>query len=301
MVKGTIKNDTNKFQSLPISTQTVMIYFNCLFNINNIHSILHVEKCSETDLKKVVGEHGKIYHVKDRDGVRGIPTKKKGNFRNQITLKIWIIDKLITVKIFPTGKLQLSGCKTSKHHEGTAIELIKHIKKYQEPDKECIILNTNEPLTAIIEVVMVNVDFFIGFDIELAKLDAILQTEDNAFYTIFDAPVTSNVNIKLDYDNPGTDKFRKITFSGDKTKLSYTNKCPKSRPKKMYKHTFLVFSTSKIIQSGRYYDTQMEAAYTKFMEFMNAHRKDIELVISDKKQDISDILKNRGSLNIKLK
>ncbi len=104
------------FRTLPISTQTVMAYANCRFNIVNIFDQLPIEDIGDTNIKKITGEHGKIYQLKRAGQVRGAPTKK-GHFRNQITAYIYILDKMITVKIFPTGKFHLTGCKNLKHQQ----------------------------------------------------------------------------------------------------------------------------------------------------------------------------------------
>jgi len=97
------------FKTLPISTQTVMAYINCKFNIENIESSLeyvNVQNLSEADLKKVQGKHGEIYQIKGPNVTKGVPAKK-GHFRNQITIKLFIIDKIVTIKIFRTGRRQV--------------------------------------------------------------------------------------------------------------------------------------------------------------------------------------------------
>ena len=281
---------TKPFRTLPISTQTVMAYVNCRFDIVNIFDQLPIEDTGETIMKKINGEHGKIYQLKRAGQVRGAPTKK-GHFRNQITAYIYILDKMITVKIFPTGKFHLTGCKNLKHQQHAIVELIRHIRLIHTADVPTFEMEDTQPLNVILEVVMVNVDFHLGFDIDQKKLDQLLQYDTNDFYTIYETPVNTSVNIKLDYPDPDDKRFQQIIIEGSVEKpavtFTTTKECPKARINKTRTHTFLVFSSSKVIQSGRYYESEMEPAYQKFHNFIVKHRNHIELQLYEQRFDMS--------------
>lgn len=297
------KKRIKPFDTLPISTQTVMGYTNCTFNLDNMFKNLPVEEIDCTNIKKIKGEHGKIYQLKYAAGVRGIPTKS-GNFRNQITAYLFVIDKLITMKIFPTGKFHMTGCKRKEHPEQAVIQLLLAMKKYSTPEAPMYTMDVPEqPITVTIEVVMINVDFHLGFEVDQQKLDDLLRQTNNDFYTIYDTPVNTSVNVKLDYPEPDAKNYPKIIIDGDPDKpdITYTTTdiCPKATPKNTRTHTFLVFSSSKVIQSGRYYDTQMEIAYRKFHDFIIANRKKIELKLNNEKFDMSQ-LKGLGNGKLKL-
>lgn len=292
------------FKNLPVSTQTVMAYANCTFDINNIYENLPVEDIGNQDMKKIKGEHGKIYQLKRAGQVRGAPTKK-GHFRNQITAYIYILDKMITVKIFPTGKFHLTGCKHLKHQQKAIVELMNHIRKIHTEKAPTIMLEDDKSLNVILEVVMVNVDFHLGFDVDQRKLDNVLQKESNDFYTIYETPVNTSVNIKLDYPDPNQKKYNQVVFKGTvkKPRIVYTTttECPKARINNTRTHTFLVFSSSKVIQSGRYYDSEMEPAYRKFHNFIKKNREKIELQLEEKKFDMSELKGMNGEpLRIKI-
>jgi len=293
------------FRSLPISTQTVMAYANCTFNIEAIFNKLPVEDIGDTPIKKIDGEHGKIYQLKRAGKVRGVSTKK-GDFRNQITAYIYILDKMITAKIFPTGKFHLTGCKHSKHQQNAVLELINHIRTANSKDEPTFKMEDQNPLNVILEVVMVNVDFHLGFDVDQKKLDKLLQCDNNEFYTIYETPVNTSVNIKLDYPDPNKKKFRQVIIEGsiNKPKVTFTttNICPKARKSNTRTHTFLVFSSSKVIQSGRYYDSEMEPAYQKFYDFISNNRKNIELKLQEQEFDMNMLtgLKQLTPLQIKV-
>ena len=282
--------NTRPFKALPISTQTVMAYANCTFNINNIFDNLPVEDIGDNNIKKVAGEHGKIYQLKRAGEVRGAPTKK-GHFRNQITAYIYVIDKMITAKIFPTGKFHLTGCKNVKHQQQAVVELINHIRCIHSDDTPAITMEGDSPLNVILEVVMVNVDFHLGFNVDQRKLDHLLQSEGCDFYTIFETPVNTSVNIKLDYPDPTDKKYNQVIIEGPvekpKVTLTTTSECQKAKNSKTRTHTFLVFSSSKVIQSGRYYDSEMEPAYQKFHDFIVENKDQIELQLQDRDFDMS--------------
>lgn len=293
------------FDGLPISTQTVMAYVNCRFDINNIFDNLPCEDIGNTSIKKIAGQHGKIYQLKRAGQVRGAPTKK-GHFRNQITAYIYILDKMITVKIFPTGKFHLTGCKNLAHQQQTIVELMKHIRKIHTEDNPTYEMEDDQPLNIILEVVMVNVDFHLGFDVDQRKLDRLLQKESNEFYTIYETPVNTSVNIKLDYPDPDEKCFQQIIIEGtpDDPEVTFTttNECPKARVNSTRTHTFLVFSSSKVIQSGRYYESEMEPAYKKFHDFILRNRKDIELQLQEQRFDMTQLkgMGNGSQLQIKV-
>lgn len=291
-----VSSGTNKpFNALPISTQTVMAYINCSFNKENLFELLPAENVTEKEFilisrGKMKGEHGKFYRLKLGKKVRGAPTKQ-GNFRNQLTVCPYIYDKIVTIKIFPTGKLHLTGCKTTQHRQEAVIVLLNHIRLCHTEDVPTYTISDDQPLNAILEVVMVNVDFHLGFDIDQEKLDRLFQS-NNEFYTVYETEQPS-VNIKLDYPDPDLKQYTKIIIDGEINnpiiKYETVNECPKAKAANTRTHTFLVFSSSKVIQSGRYYDSEMEPAYKKFREFIIKNRSKIELKLSEKKFDMSKL------------
>jgi TATA-box binding protein (TBP) (component of TFIID and TFIIIB) len=299
-----LKKDVS-FNTLPISTQTVMAYMNCKFDINNIFNKLPVDN-SFDNLKNIKGENGKIYQLKRAGQIRGVPSKKdiSKNFRNQITAYIFIIDKIITAKIFPTGKFHLTGCKTLKHQQYASIELLNHIRQCHTNEEPTIEITDNQPLNVILEVVMVNIDFHLGFDVDQRKLDRLLQSEDCEFYTIYETPVNTSVNIKLDYPEPKQKKFNQIIIEGSVNNpditFTTTDKCLQARDTLTRTHTFLVFSSSKVIQSGRFYDSEMEPAYKKFHNFILKHRDEIELKPQEKTFDLSQLKSMQKPIQLNL-
>jgi len=262
------------FKTLPISTQTVMAYSNCSFNIRNIERKLEATCIENIPTKKFCGEDGKIYFKKTL----------KIDFRNQKTYLICVKGKMITLKLFPNGKLHLTGCKTLEHQRSAIITLINAIRKAHS-SLEPTFLKADGPIKIILDVVMVNVDFNINFCINQRNLDKLLQNNATDFYTIYESSINNSINIKLDYDEPLNKKYEQITIQGsiEKPKIlfSTTDVCNESKTNGRRTHTFLVFTSSKVIFSGRYYDNEMEIAYKKFNKFIIENKKKIEF--SEKK------------------
>jgi len=281
--------EAQDFTNLPISTQTVMAYMNCSFkNIDKLFEMLDINNSFDTLLEAgeygkqhAKKEHGRIYQAKYAGQVKGIPSKR-GGLRNQITATIFVLDKLITVKIIPTGKFHLTGCKTLEHSQKAAIELIKIIRII---DKKCdntiIEMEDDQPLNCRFQPVMINVHFHLGFDVDQNKLDMLLQNDTIDFTSIYETQVNTGVNVKMTFPEPKKVLYDQIIIKGTLKTPKYifttTTECPKAKPAEVRNHTFLVFSTSIVIQSGTHYTQHMGVAYQKFRKFILDNRDKIEL------------------------
>jgi len=278
------------FSKLPVATQTVMAYADCTFNIKNITKNLPTIEI-ENAKKITSGQDGKIYMRKKIPKKTNTVSTKRGNFRNQYTVYVYAIDKFVNAKIFPTGKFHLTGCKSEAHQIRVINILINEIFKIHT-EEEPTVIATNPIVNVILEVVMVNVDFHIDFEIDQRKLDKFINTSDSGFYSFYDTAVSTSVNIKRDYPNPTVKKYRTLSIdysnpNKPKNKLGYTDVCPKSKDREMYNHTFLVFSSSKVIQSGRFYDTEMEPAYIAFQKLIKENRSEIEIKFDNSTFDMN--------------
>lgn len=273
------------FKKLPISTRTVMAYINCDFDLERVCNSLH-QKIQ--DDKQKPDYDGKIFEMRMPKTIMKNPIhqsfmdppeeKPKRHFRNQVTVKMFIDNKIITCKIFRTGKFHMTGCKTNRQRlEGSAL-LLQGIMEYSDPDSPNYSLH--DPLPEIIlEIVMTNLDFELGFHIDQKELDERIQTKcDESMYSVFDPFVQTSVNVKIEYPDPDTKCFEKIIIRGKNDfEIVKTTSCPKAKTKKYRTHTFLIFSSGKVIQSGRYYETEMEPAFNKFVNFIQKNRQRLEL------------------------
>lgn len=270
------------FTDLNITTQSFMVYTNCLFDIEKFKNGLTT---TETKNLKTSSDktHGEFYHI--------VLKKKKKEFRNQVTVRVFVLDKIITVKVLKTGKFQMAGCKKQEHAFHAAVCILNKIQNldaltFEEP---------NSRVELIFEPVMINVGFNLSFAVDQKALDSIVQKvcEEN-FYTDYETTTNTSVNLKMVYDEPEKKEFTKIKLSKkhDFTKPTNPEKvfktetvdqCSKAKTREKRIHTFLVFASSKnnksskVIQSGRYYRSEMEPAYHKFLDFIKKHREQIEM------------------------
>jgi len=258
--------EVKKFRELSISTQTVIAYTNCSFDIQSIFDCLNVQ---ETECTK----NGDIQLIKKNGQTKGDVTKN-GNLKNQILLKIFIIDKIITVKMFRTGSIHMTGCKHLQHQIQTVITLLNILnpKSYQ--------MNSDK-LEFVLDVVMNNVHFNLplltkGTIINKSKLDkAMRKLENSEFYINFNKSVSTSVNIKYDYEFVELD-CRKIIVNEDNTyTTSIVKKPTKTKKKELGTQSFFVFGSGKVTQSGRCYDTIMEEAYDKFINILTSNIREI--------------------------
>lgn len=263
------------FKSLPISTMTIIAYFNCTFNLEKMNKYLSFIISEKGQCEYSSAEYGQLFKK-----------SSKSDFRNQITFIIYV-EKPITITVFRTGKLKINGCSSFKHQKDSMTELVRHLNQVKKDiDPEIYQLDDENPLNVILEVVMINVDFHLGFDIDQKKLDQVLQKKTIDFYVLSDIAINPSVNIKLESEEPQYKKYDQLIFHDSKVEHKIINKCEKAKSKDHRIHTFLVFSSSKVIQSGRFYD-QMEFVYNKFYDFILNNKDMIELKIHTDKFDMN--------------
>lgn len=364
------------FNNIKISTKTVMAYPNCSFILSeylaNAFPINEITPPNAKESADIINPKPGFYQIKSVWGCRGIaPPNAKKAFRNQITVLIYWNNCFCNIKIFPTGKFHMTGCRDKKSYTLAAIKLLNTIRSFHTPENPTIEQNLEdvmegtmptrqEPLTIeaypmvdkldkldkvdkldklkldtkvvkstkrtkndkknaseptpiplettiaptvptsvpvansmawsmIFDVVMVNIDFNLGFKIDQLKLaDVLNETTANEFYPVFESTGSTSVNIKLDYPVPTSKRYDKYYIDPDYDSESpilqsvFTTECKKTSPKKLCTHTFLVFSSGKVIQSGAFYDTEMKTAYAKFCKFVTDHKSVIQVDLTDK-------------------
>lgn len=371
------------FTDHKISTKTVMAYPNCGFIVSehlaNMFPINEIIPTTAKRAKDIENPKPGIYQVKSLWGCRGISNPKgKRAFRNQITILIYHNNSFCNIKIFPTGKLHMTGCKDKKSYTLAAIKLLNMIRSFHTEENPTIVqveediqdniykpleplvvsaitplvtssestdndndndnnTNTKEVTTAIaplkkkklsvtnsitstkkrvvskllkepvkpqlmqhfgmiFDVVMVNLDFILGFKVDLIKLnDLLLETEQEGLYPVYEATNNTSVNIKMTYDDPVSKRYDKYYLNSDFNtdtpilQSVFSTDCKKVKPKKVRTHTFLVFSSGKVIQSGTFYDTEMKSAYHRFCKFIYENRSKIEVGLSNEVFDFSQL------------
>jgi hypothetical protein len=357
-----------EFKKLDVTTHTIMVYANCTFDMQTLKEKLHIEIVS--DLKDTSNKiHGHLYAEANSNAIK---------FRNQIPLRIFIINKMIAVKVFKTGKLHFTGCKTMEQAYKATAELFKQFRALNSVLEETILSETSEAsdadslnlhlekestksilsnvvsetsivseetngtniasdtrvasivseasstsvasiaseansvsektkkiyngeLTITFETVMVNIGFELDFIINREKLDNLIQQSNiNNMYSVYEPITQTSVNIKMRYLDPENKLFNQMILAENNSYiLQKVSECPKSKKRDEREHTFLVFGgsnknkikhKSKVIQSGRYYDTHMELAFNSFLEFVQKNRDKIEMKKEESSFDIRELI-----------
>jgi TATA-box binding protein (TBP) (component of TFIID and TFIIIB) len=291
------------FSNIKISTETIIAVSNQTYDLNLLYNYLPIteyvvvqrkrgrkKKTEVIDPNKHVPV-GSIISVQNKTNVRGAVIKKKKEsktyFLNSITV-ILVLEhaKIINVKISKNGKFQITGCKDNSHFLKCVEYIYKHIKQVEEQIGEniCTLKNPDEHhLRVIFNIVMKNIDFKIGFSIQRDKLDTFISLNTD-FTSHFEGSITTGVNIKLKSRNPYESKLNCLQIIDGETKYSIVDykdylsfldeKEKKKESKKIKYHTFLVFCSGSIIQSGSGPD--MESVYKDFMNILLKNRKEFE-------------------------
>jgi hypothetical protein len=259
---------------------------------------------------------GSIIFIKYKNFNRGVILKKSKNkdksnyFLNSVTIGIVLEnEKIINIKITSNGKFQITGCKDNKHIIKSITYLFHHIVYTQQYFNETIYtLNNNETEPKFIfNTVMRNKDFKIYFDINIQKLDELISLQDDFISLYENNSKSSCINIKYPLNAKYTDTLDCITIDTHKllnsipfkiknnklfinykpqlTKIDYNeylkyetvNKYKQSKKVKEKFHTFLVFQSGAVLQSGC--GPEMNEVYNKFINMIVDNRNQIEEVI----------------------
>ena len=90
--------------------------------------------------------------------------KKHKTFFNQVTLHV-NCDKIVNVKMFNNGKIQMTGLKYEDHGEKVLSKLLPYLIKLDK-ESENKILNNSEIEFKPFNIAMINSDFFIGYKVK---------------------------------------------------------------------------------------------------------------------------------------
>lgn len=294
-----------KFSDIKISTETIIAISNLTFDLNLLYNYLPVTeyivvKRKRGRKKKVEvinpNKHilpGSIISVQSKTNVRGAVLKKKKEsktyFLNSITVILMIEQgKMINTKISKNGKFQITGCKDNNHFIQCIQYLYNHIRNSERQigEKICV-LKPNSAYSyprIIFNIVMKNIDFKVGFSIQRDKLDTFISVNTD-FHSHYEGSITTGVNIKIKSKNPYDKNLNCLeiidenTFNhtfvdyGDYLELLEDKEKNKEMKKEKY-HTFLVFCSGSIIQSGS--GPEMENVYNDFMKILLSNRQHFE-------------------------
>jgi hypothetical protein len=185
------------------------------------------------------------------------------------------------------NSLKIAGCK---NEEDAAEVLLVLWQDYITNIEDSWKLKTSEKHPKFIfDVVMRNVDFKLGFFIDRENLNYLMNSskyKDNVFMSQYESTGQTNVNIKMFSNKPDNFTYDCLVIPIKNKYKPYfitvnENKYKNSKKKEKIKYiTFIVFSSSEIILSGRY-DEVMKKMYEFFVTTAFTNRKDIEETIRE--------------------
>jgi len=214
-------------------------------------------------------------------------------FLNQTPIVISLGTKLFNVMMFD-NTLCISGCKKIEDAMEVVMVLweeyiLKIPGSYQLNNDEVY----HQPLFIFTEV-MTNVKYNLGFYVDREKINSLMnRTEysDRIYMSQFEATGHTGVNVKMFSNLPENMRYRALIYEDDHFENVYVkeNVYDKKSNKKRY-NTFIVFSSSEIILSGKYYES-MKESYNFFNNIIKENKDYIKEVIVEPQHDLMTFLK----------
>ena len=296
------------FSTLKYSTKTIIAVTNMNINLDLFHQNIPYLNYSfpkkkrgrkKQDEEVVIVPNkldyfpiGSIIALQNKQDLKGELPKKKQNdpekksfFRNSVTIQMKINHgKFVNGKICSNGKFQITGCSENRYaYEFIYILYEKMIEISKQIGEDIVVIVKNNVFTtdfptAIINVVMKNINFKIGFRIHREKLDEYIRTQ-TPFYSLFLSDLHTCVNIKMKSNHHSEEKLdmvimrslkdvtiQLIDFSLYSMYYDYNKKLNKDKY-----HTFLVFYSGSVILSSSGPDT--EDVYNQFMQIIQQNKE----------------------------
>ena len=282
----------NKFRDLKISTITINVESNIVFNLSEISQIFfdrsHLftllaqkTELSPSEHKKLSFPDGTISYIYYEGNWRGLRKRKKTHnkkrniFKNQTTIDIFVTHR-INVMIFRNGKIKLAGCK----HTNDAIEVFLKLWSIISEERDCIemVYNPNVPHNQhpsfIFTNEMINTSFSFPRPINKLMINRIFNKKSNCI-SYYEPTSQQYVKIKMLSNNIPEkncillEKTDCDTFSLKVIPVNLSNKSSKT--------CFMVFD-KRVIMSGVNY-IEMERHYEQFIDVFEKNINQLVLPI----------------------
>lgn len=310
----------DNFNEMEISTKTVIVFTNWNIDLNLLFSHLPIINVNFFPKKKDMLlyifnhtiENGSIIFVKYGNDTRGTTnkkSKKNKHFRNSLTIVMAVTGKFVNFKISNKGKIQITGCKNDNHSEEVIMYIWKHITEINKTypvlksldnsllccnnEADNILQNSDSKLyndlgsnpSVIINNVMTNIDFSLGFTVQRELLHGYILTTDK-FVSIFESSFGyTGINVKTNVVYNDNYMIKSMIFKDGEWKREtikyndffnlFSEKEKKRLSRKIKYHTFLIFQSGDVIQSGPDFSL-MEDVYKEFVTIILKNRSIFE-------------------------
>ena len=234
----------------------------------------------------------------------GIP-KEIAYFLNQVTIDIYINNRLINVMIFKNS-IKFVGSKCFND----IIEALMVIwEDYIGKDKNIWKHNIDgeKDVKFRCEMVMKNLGLTLGFPLDKTKTNTLFNQEKYSnivFLSKYESSSSTHVNLKMYTKKPEDFKYNMLVYENNSTQNpKFTKTEERLFAKKDLKKpltTFIIFSSSEIILTGRYLSV-MKDKYEFFINLATKHRNQIEEIVDETGADEDDdnfILSDKDKLDI---
>jgi hypothetical protein len=226
---------------------------------------------------------GQIISVQYQDQTKGWKVKRKRTkyFRNALSIVLFV-GKLVTLKIPKRGKIQITGC-TSEAHACQCVRSVWNLVATYEQSSDTYNTDSRQ-FISIIDTVMTNKVFDLGFQINRQNLDMFMNTQTDFNSLLETSFGYTGVNIKIPFEIDEDDAiYKQLIYDIDCEKWSenymkfkdYIQLLSTRHQKKRFKNTFLVFHSGTAIMSGMSLP-YMKEVYNKFIETIQKARPFIE-------------------------
>jgi hypothetical protein len=271
-----------------------------ILTVDEESRVLTSEECLLEDKPEgTVKIHFICHDCKDEFQIKQL--QKIVPFLNQVTIVLSLDEIMVNVMMFKDN-FKIAGNKTMNHAYETIMILWENYitkigtwsfsppKKGEEPHKDAHFL---------FDLVMQNVDFNLNFPIDKPKLNILMNApeyKDRIRLSQCETTAATHVNIKMYAEKPENFKYDVLVYPEGRAskprfiKVDEKLYAKKKKAKPSY-ITFIVFSSSEIILTGRYHDS-MKDRYEFFVKTAQKNRGKIEEVIQKPKMSIRDYLES---------
>jgi len=181
-------------------------------------------------------------------------------FYNQSTVHVNFDGKIVNVKLFNNGKLQLTGLKDEKRGYKLIEELIEYFKKFNILKSDIMIVDY--------KIVLINSDFDLGFEINRETLHR--EIINAGIYSSYEPCIYPGVNIKYYInENISNGICDCLSICDGKGRADGDGKCKKV--------TVAVFKSGKTIITGAQNRDQLIQSYRFISTFVNERKEFIVL------------------------
>ena len=188
--------------------------------------------------------------------------KKKKMFHNQATLHVFHENKLMNVKLFNNGKIQITGLKGETQAPKLITELLAYFKS----------LDLIEDITLVgYKIVLINSDFSMGYEIDREKLHR--DIIHNGLYSSYEPCIYPGVNSKYYWNEDYKNYPNKGICYCSKNCNGKGKGCGNGGCKKV---TISIFQSGNVIITGARTFEQINDSYTFINSIFRNHFHEIK-------------------------